>query len=126
MQEQIMSIELEHDNRRRETRLEFNAAYRFYVDGGTYIGTLRNITRNGAFLGDGAAFIPTSSVAGIGDLYITDGDRELVYKAQVIYVQFAKEGPFPAGAGVMFIQSDDQHKALLDKLIADYQRSKAI
>jgi hypothetical protein len=95
-------------NRRKHTRIAFELEYHLLLNGNEYIGKTGNISLNGAFLFSPEPELMPSCTSQSGDLKIQINDALLSFKCEIVYVAAYDNEDLPPGAGVVFLDTDDE------------------
>ncbi|MDP2902875.1 MAG: PilZ domain-containing protein [Methylovulum sp.] len=107
-------------NRRKHKRVTIEVDYHFFLDGVEYIGKTRNISLSGAFLSKPEPALMPSCISKSGDLKIKINGELLSFKCEVVYAATHDNELFPAGAGVVFFDNDDETgMSLLNLAVAE-------
>lgn len=104
-------------NRRRHERITIELEYHLLLNGREYSGKTANISISGAYLSSPEPKLALSSLSQIGNLKIKLNDELLSLKCEIVHLTTKKDEAFPIGAGVCFVDNDDETRLAILKLI---------
>ncbi|TAL49819.1 MAG: PilZ domain-containing protein [Methylovulum sp.] len=103
-----MDKNMTQSDRRKHTRVAIETEYHLFLNDGEYSGTTGNISLSGAFLSKPEPELMPSCVSQSGLLKITLNGEPLSFKCEIVYVATHDNDILPAGAGVVFCDTDDE------------------
>jgi len=104
-------------DRRRHARVTIELEYHLLLNGKEYTGKTANISISGAYLSSPESKLTASCVSQIGNLKIKLNDELLSLKCEIVHVTTKEDEAFPIGAGVCFLDNDEQTHLAILKLI---------
>ena len=104
-------------DRRRHARITIELEYHLLLNGKEYTGKTANISISGAYLSSPVPKLRLSCLSQTGNLNIKLNDELLTLKCEIVHLTTKEDEAFPIGAGVCFLDNDEQTQQAILKLI---------